>query len=87
MPAGICKVRTEIRTGPREYFWGQFGIVPRRIQIVMNNETVCEFGCQGTGIYCGEIRTAAGWMCCEVYGDALGETDKLIGCTSPVYIV
>ena len=83
---GNCTVKAVINTNPRKFFWGQFGIIPREIRIVMNEVTVCKFESEEIESFSKEILSVPGWIRCELYGDALGETGKLIGCTSPIYI-
>ncbi len=72
---------------PRRDFWSRFGIIPHMVRVVMNGSPVCEFSCGGSGHFSKEIKTVPGWLRCELYGEAPGGSDKLIGCTSPVYVV
>lgn len=82
---GNCTAAIDIDDRPRRDFWGQFGIVPHSVRVVMNGDPVCEFSCEGSGSFRKEISVKPGWVRCELYGEALGERDKLIGVTSPLY--
>ena len=69
----------------RRNAWGEFGIIPHELRIVMNGKTVCSAECSSGDRFEFDFMAEKGWFRLEMYGDALGEAGKQIGLSSPFY--
>ena len=80
-----CSLNVRLDRNERRNVWEEFGIIPREFRIVMNDERVCSADCTDGDDFSFAFTPEKGWFRLEMYGDALGETGKQIGLTSPFY--
>ena len=80
-----CRMRVVLDRNERRNVWGEFGIIPHELRVVVNGTAVCSADCKEGGCFDFEIHPESGWFRVEMYGDALGEPNKQIGLSSPFY--
>ncbi len=86
MPSGICSCRIEIDETKRKAIWGDFGIDVSGIRIVSNGNVIYSSPEEAKMESSFNLELKPGWVRAELYGNALGETGKRIGFTSPIYV-
>ncbi len=84
--SGSCRGRIIVDPTVRQEIWGDFGIKVREVRIVANGDVVLSMPAEGTQESDFDLKLRPGWVRAELYGDALGETEKRIGFTSPIYV-
>lgn len=85
-PAGACSVRVAVDETVRRSAWEAFGLKTKSIRLVHRGETVARFDCDGPTTHVFALDLASGWIRVELYGDYLGEADKLLAFSSPIYL-
>ncbi len=82
---GDCRLSVTLNRDERRNAWGEFGIIPHELRVVMNGETVRSADCTDGDRFEFVFPVGKGWFRLEMYGDALGEPGKQIGLSSPFY--
>ena len=83
---GNCRLALTLDRDERRQAWEHFGIVPHELRIVNNGEVIRSVSCDGGSDFSMDFSVKTGWLRLEVWGDALGETRKQLGLTSPFYV-
>lgn len=82
---GPCRLELILDRTERQDAWAEFGISPHELRIVMNGQTVFAADCSGQDRFTVDFSAESGWFRLEVWGDALGESGRQLGLTSPFY--
>ena len=80
-----CRMTVSVDRNERRSVWGGFGIIPHKLCLVMNGETIHSADCTEGDRFEFAFDARPGWFRIEMYGDALGFPDKQIALTSPFY--
>ena len=82
---GNCRMSVLLDRSERRNVWGEFGIIPHELRVVMNGNTICSADCSDGCRFDFDLKAEPGWFRIEMYGEALGESGKQIGLSSPFY--
>ena len=83
--SGFCTLSVTIDRQAGRYYWGEFGVIPRELRVVMNGLTVKTADCSEANRFDLEFTAEPGWFRLEVWGDALGESEKQVGLSGAFY--
>ena len=82
---GPCRLTVKLDRNERRTVWEEFGIEPKKLRVVINGNVACSSECTDKDLYNFDFEAERGWLRLEMYGDALGESGKQIGLSSPFY--
>lgn len=80
-----CTLSVVIDREARRFAWEEFGIIPCELRLTANGKTEKSVSCcEGERFEFG-FEPENGWFRLEMWGDALGEPDKMIGLSGAFY--
>ena len=83
---GPCRLELHLDREERRKAWGGFGIIPRELRIVMNGKTVTAEDCTEVDDFTFGLDAEKGWFRLEMWGDALGDTERQLGLSGAFYV-
>jgi hypothetical protein len=87
--AGSCTLSVTVDESRRRPVWASFGIATKSIRLVHNGTVIKQLPYpqnKAPGSLTANLSLDPGWLRVEGYGDYLGNEDKLLFFSSPIYI-